>query len=53
MKRSGSADVKTLAVAGSVVPLVEGHADTRKRWTANLATFADTARIKQDGPPHC
>jgi hypothetical protein len=53
IKRSGSADVKTLAVAGSVVPLVEGHADTRKRWTANLATFSDTERIKQDGPPYC
>ena len=50
---TGSADVKTLAVSGSVVPLVEGHADTRKRWTANLTTFSDTARIKQDGPPYC
>ena len=53
MKRSGSAGVKTLAVSGSVVPLVEGHADTRKRWTANLMTFSDTARIKQDCPPYC
>jgi hypothetical protein len=51
---TGSADLKTLAVSGSVViPLVEGHADTRKRWTTNLVTFSDTARIQQDGPPYC
>jgi hypothetical protein len=50
---TGSAEVKTLAVSGSVVPLVEGHADTRKRWTGNLTTFSDKARIKRDGPPYC
>ena len=44
--------MKTLAVSGTVVPLVEGHADTRKRWTANLVTFSDKERIKQ-GPPYC
>ncbi len=38
---SGSANVGTLAVAGSIVPLVEGHADTRERWTANLVTFSN------------
>jgi hypothetical protein len=27
-------------------------ADTRKKWTANLTTFSDAARMKQDGPPH-
>jgi len=40
----GSADVNTLAVSGTVVHLVEGHADTRKRWTANLVTFSDKER---------
>ena len=44
---TGSANVKTLAVSGSVVPLVEGHADTRKRWTANLtANFLWVARTE-------
>jgi hypothetical protein len=50
---TGSADVKTLAVSGSVVPLVEGHADTRRRWSANLVTLSDTEQIKQNGPPYC
>ena len=35
------------------MPLIDGHADTRKKWTANLTTFSDTARIKQSGPPYC
>ena len=50
---SGSANVGTLAVAGSLVPLVEGHADTRERWTANLVTFSNKERILADGPPYC
>ncbi len=29
------------------VPLVEGHADTRPRWTANLTTFSEVERILQ------
>ena len=50
---SGSQHVHTFAVAGPLVPLVEGHADTRERWTANFTTFSDTARLLADGPPYC
>ncbi len=50
---SGSADTPTLAVAGSLVPLFEGPADTRERWTANLTTFSNKARIQAEGPPYC
>ena len=49
---SGSKDVYTLAVAGKIVPLVEGHADTRERWTANLTTWSNKRRILQEGPPY-
>ena len=42
----------TLAVAGVEVPLVEGHNATRARWTANLTTFSDHARLTADGPPY-
>ncbi len=50
---SGSANVSTLAVAGSTVPLVDGHADTRERRTANLTTFSNKARIQAECPPYC
>jgi hypothetical protein len=50
---SGSLNVKTLAVAGSTVPLIEGHGDTRMRWTANLTTFSDVERIKRGELPYC
>jgi hypothetical protein len=49
---SGSKDVYTLAVAGTIVPLVEGHSDTRERWTANLTTWSNKQRILQEGPPY-
>ena len=49
---TGSASSKTLAVAGVTVPLVEGHCDTRKRWTANFTTFSDKDRLRRDGPPY-
>ena len=49
---SGSQNAPTLAVAGSKVPLVEGHADTRARWTANLTTFSNKERLLKDGPPY-
>ena len=35
-----------------VAPLVEGHADTKERWTANLTTFSNEERIIQYGPPY-
>ena len=50
---SGSANTSTLAVAGGLVPLVEGHAATRERWTANLTTFSNKERLSKDGPPYC
>ena len=49
---SGSQNVTTLAVAGSVVPLIEGHAATRERWTANLTTFSNKERLLAEGPPY-
>ena len=44
----------TLAVAGksAIVPLIEGHAATRERWTANLTTFSNEERLKAEGPPY-
>ena len=30
---------------------MELHTATRMRWTANLTTFSDHARLNQDGPP--
>ena len=52
---SGSQNMTTLAVAGktAIVPLVEGHAATRERWTANLTTFSNEERLKKEGPPYC
>ena len=49
---SGSKDLRTLAVAGATVPLIEGHADTRERWTANLSASSHKERIMQCGPPY-
>ena len=34
----GSQNKQTLAVTGSVVPIVEGNNDVKSRWTANLVT---------------
>ena len=49
---AGSDNKPTLAVAGVEVPLVEMHTATRMRWTANLTTFSDHARLERDGPPY-
>ena len=48
---SGSQNVSTLAVAGGTVPLIEGHADTRERWTGNFTTFSNKTRLMAEGPP--
>lgn len=49
----GSQNQKTLAVAGACeVPLVEGHADTRERWTGNFTTFSDKQRIMDGEIPY-
>ena len=50
---SGSQSLPTLAVAGANEPLLEGHADTRERWTGNFTTFSDKARLMSEGPPYC
>ena len=49
---SGSQNSKTLAVKGCLVPLIEGHADTRARWTANLTTFSNPDRIRKGELPY-
>ena len=49
---SGSQNVNTLAVAGAAVPLIEGHADTRERWTGNFTTWSNKTRIMEEGPPY-
>ena len=49
---TGSQNCKTLAVAGVVVPLIECHADTRKRWSANFTTFSDVTRINSGETPY-
>jgi len=49
----GSQNAKTFAVRGSIeVPLIEGHADVRSRWTANLTTFSDKARRERGHLPY-
>ena len=51
---SGSVGAPTFAPKGSSeVPLIEGHNDTRKRWTGNFTTFSDTARISSGEYPYC
>jgi len=46
---SGSQNMPTLAVAGgsATVPLIQCHAATRERWTANLTTFSNEERLKK------
>ena len=49
----GSQNAPTLAIAGSIsVPLIEGHSDTRQRWTANLTTFSNKERILRGELPY-
>ncbi len=50
---SGSQSQATLAVVGSTVPILEGHADTRARWTGNFTTFSNKERLMREGPPYC
>ena len=46
---TGSQNKPTLAVRGSIVPVVEGNSDTKSRWTANLTTMSVFTDHK-DGP---
>ena len=49
----GSQNARTLAIEGSMtVPLIEGHSDTRSRWSANLTTFSNKDRIKAGELPY-
>ena len=48
---TGAAEAKSLAVKGSIVPLVEGHDDAKARWTANLCVTSDVDGLRRDGPP--
>ena len=50
---SGCQNVGTLSFKGApTVPLVEGHADTRKRWSGNFVTWSNKDRIVKEGPPY-
>ena len=49
----GSQGTTTLSVKGaSRVPLIEGHSDTRERWTGNFTTWSNKNRIVEEGPPY-
>ena len=49
----GSQNGKTLAIkASGTCPLIEGHADTRQRWTGNFTTFSEKARILSGDLPY-
>ena len=48
----GSKNVPTLAAIGQcIVPVIEGHSDTKERWTLNTATFSDKQRIMDGDLP--
>ena len=49
---TGSKNVSTVADKGMVCPLVEGHADTRERWTGNFTTFSEKSRILAGETPY-
>ena len=50
---TGSQNKPVLAVRGGKVPLVEGNADVKTRWTANLTTFSDSERFVEGKLPYC
>ena len=51
---SGSQNLRTLSFRGATeVPLIEGHSDTRERWTGNFTTFSDAERIRAGVRPYC
>ena len=50
---TGAQNKPTLGNRNSIVPIVEGNADTKMRWTANLTTFPNFTAVA-DGPmPFC
>ena len=48
---TGSQNKATLAVRGSIVPVVEGNSDVKSRWTANLTT--QSRKHAPEGHAHC
>ena len=50
---AGSQNQPTLGLVNATCPLVEGHAATRARWTANLMTCSDVSRFADGTPPPC
>ena len=38
---------------GAVCPLIEGHSDTRDRFTCNFTCFSDKERIRKGEYPYC
>ena len=51
---AGSKDVCTLSLKGApTVPLIEGHAATRSRWSANTSTQSDYEEAEPGAEPIC
>ena len=44
---TGSQNKPTLSVRGSTVPIVEGNADVKSRWTANLTTVSNFTAVAE------
>ena len=49
----GSQNKATLAVRGSIVPVVEGSSDVKSRWTANLTTQSRFTGNNDNPRPAC
>ena len=48
---SGSQNKTTLSVRGANVPIVEGTADIRERWTLNATTCSNLSAVAEIGMP--
>ena len=48
---TGSQNKATLGVRGSTVPVVEGNADVKSRWTANLTTCSEFTAVAGGSMP--
>ena len=48
---SGSQNKATLSVRGANVPIVEGTADIRERWTLNATTCSNFSAVAENGMP--
>ncbi len=53
MNEVGSQGGRTLVIKGAATcPLIEGHADTRHRWSLNATTFSNKQRILDGERPY-